>query len=97
MEFTATQFQQWLIKWFMSLSAELPGKELPQEASLASSTKQTWKMAVKQRQRNQVKQKWRQQKAHGAKSYDKTSETINGADAHFRTWEFPHLPALNTT
>ena len=56
-------------KRHMNLSAELQVKNFHKKwKSYFQQTKQTWKTVAKQRQRNQVKQKWRQRKAHGALS-----------------------------
>ena len=77
-----------------------PGKELPQEVkSLLPATEKNLpngsQVTPTQPSQTEVKT------AEGTwsfKSYDKTSETINGADAHFvGTWEFTPAPTYKAT
>ncbi|MGT2841233.1 LPXTG-anchored SHIRT domain periscope protein [Streptococcus gordonii] len=77
-----------------------PGKELPQEVKALLPADQTdlkdgSQVTPTQPSQTEVKT------AEGTwsfKSYDKTSETINGADAHFvGTWEFTPAPTYKAT
>ena len=77
-----------------------PGKELPQEVKTLLPVDQTdlkdgSQVTPTQPSQTEVKT------AEGTwsfKSYDKTSETINGADAHFvGTWEFTPAPTYKAT
>ena len=77
-----------------------PGKELPQEVKALLPADQTdlkdgSQVTPTQPSQTEVKT------AEGTwsfKSYDKTSETINGADAHFvGTWEFTPSPTYKAT
>jgi len=77
-----------------------PGKELPQEVKALLPADQTdlkdgSQVTPTQPSKTEVKT------AEGTwnfKSYDKTSETINGADAHFiGTWEFTPAPTYKAT
>ena len=77
-----------------------PGKELPQEVKALLPADQTdlkdgSQVTPTQPSQTEVKT------AEGTwsfKSYDKTSETINGADAHFvGTWEFTPTPTYKAT
>ena len=77
-----------------------PGKELPQEVKALLPADQTDLKDGSQATPSQPS-KTEVKTAEGTwsfKSYDKTSETINGADAHFvGTWEFTASPAPTVT
>ena len=85
------QFQHWLIKQFTSFVSGTPGKELPQEVKALLPADQTDLKDGSQAIPTQPSQT-EVKTAEGTwsfKSYDKTSETINGADVKFvGTWEF---------
>ena len=74
-----------------------PGKELPQEVKALLPADQTELKDGSQATPTQPSQT-EVKTAEGTwsfKSYDKTSETINGADAHFvGTWEFTPAPTV---
>ncbi|MFS9201057.1 SHIRT domain-containing protein, partial [Streptococcus oralis subsp. tigurinus] len=74
-----------------------PGKELPQEVKTLLPADQTDLKDGSQATPTQPSQT-EVKTAEGTwsfKSYDKTSETINGADAHFvGTWEFTPAPTV---
>ena len=77
-----------------------PGKELPQEVKALLPADQTDLKDGSQATPSQPS-KTEVKTAEGTwnfKSYDKTSETINGADAHFvGTWEFTPAPTYKAT
>ncbi|WP_138101159.1 LPXTG-anchored SHIRT domain periscope protein [Streptococcus gordonii] len=77
-----------------------PGKELPQEVKDLLPVAQTDLKDGSQAMPTQPS-KTEVKTAEGTwsfKSYDKTSETINGADAHFvGTWEFTPAPTYKAT
>ena len=77
-----------------------PGKELPQEVKTLLPADQTDLKDGSQATPTQPSQT-EVKTAEGTwsfKSYDKTSETINGADAHFvGTWEFTPAPTYKAT
>ena len=77
-----------------------PGKELPQEVKALLPADQTDLKDGSQATPTQPS-KTEVKTAEGTwsfKSYDKTSETINGADAHFvGTWEFTPAPTYKAT
>ena len=77
-----------------------PGKELPQEVKALLPADQTDLKDGSQATPSQPS-KTEVKTAEGTwnfKSYDKTSETINGADAHFvGTWEFIPAPTYKAT
>ena len=77
-----------------------PGKELPQEVNDLLPVAQTDLKDGSQATPTQPS-KTEVKTAEGTwnfKSYDKTSETINGADAHFvGTWEFTPAPTYKAT
>ena len=77
-----------------------PGKELPQEVQALLPADQTDLKDGSQATPTQPS-KTEVKTAEGTwsfKSYDKTSETINGADAHFvGTWEFTPAPTYKAT
>jgi len=77
-----------------------PGKELPQEVQALLPADQTDLKDGSQATPTQPN-KTEVKTAEGTwsfKSYDKTSETINGADAHFvGTWEFTPAPTYKAT
>ncbi|KJU95819.1 LPXTG-anchored SHIRT domain periscope protein [Streptococcus gordonii] len=77
-----------------------PGKELPQEVKALLPADQTDLKDGSQATPTQPS-KTEVKTAEGTwsfKSYDKTSETINGADAHFvGTWEFTPSPTYKAT
>ena len=77
-----------------------PGKELPQEVKALLPVDQTDLKDGSQATPTQPS-KTEVKTAEGTwsfKSYDKTSETINGADAHFvGTWEFTPAPTYKAT
>ncbi|WP_270748837.1 LPXTG-anchored SHIRT domain periscope protein, partial [Streptococcus halitosis] len=77
-----------------------PGKELPQEVKALLPADQTDLKDGNQATPTQPSQT-EVKTAEGTwsfKSYDKTSETINGADAHFvGTWEFTPIPTYKAT
>ncbi|MCB6585137.1 SHIRT domain-containing protein, partial [Streptococcus gordonii] len=77
-----------------------PGKELPQEVKDLLPADQTNLKDGSQATPTQPS-KTEVKTAEGTwnfKSYDKTSETINGADAHFvGTWEFTPAPTYKVT
>ena len=94
-EFTATPVPTVTHKAVHEFVSGTPGKELPQEVKALLPADQTnlkdgSKVTPTQPSQTEVKT------AEGTwsfKSYDKTSETINGADAHFvGTWEFTPAP-----
>ena len=78
----------------------MPGKELPQEVKSLLPVDQTDLKDGSQATPTQPRQT-EVKTAEGTwsfKSYDKTSETINGADAHFvGTWEFTPAPTYKAT
>ena len=104
-EFTASPAPTVTHKAVHEFVSGTPGKELPQEVKsllLADQTDLKDGTQVTPTQPSQTEVKT----AEGTwsfKSYDKTSETINGADAHFvGTWEFtpalaPHKGSGNNT
>ena len=77
-----------------------PGKELPQEVKVLLPADQTdlkdgSQATPTQPSQTEVKTT---EGTWSFKSYDKTSETINGADAHFiGTWEFTPAPTYKAT
>ena len=77
-----------------------PGKELPQEVKVLLPVAQTdlkdgSQATPTQPSKTEVKTT---EGTWSFKSYDKTSETINGADAHFvGTWEFTPAPTYKAT
>ena len=77
-----------------------PGKELPQEVQALLPADQTdlkdgSQATPTQPSKTEVKTT---EGTWSFKSYDKTSETINGADAHFvGTWEFTPAPTYKAT
>ncbi|RHE66053.1 isopeptide-forming domain-containing fimbrial protein [Streptococcus gordonii] len=77
-----------------------PGKELPQEVKALLPADQTdlkdgSQATPTQPSKTEVKTS---EGTWSFKSYDKTSETINGADAHFvGTWEFTPSPTYKAT
>ena len=77
-----------------------PGKELPQEVKTLLPSDQTdlkdgSQATPTQPSQTEVKTS---EGTWSFKSYDKTSETINGADAHFvGTWEFTPAPTYKAT
>ena len=77
-----------------------PGKELPQEVKALLPVDQTdlkdgSQATPTQPSKTEVKTT---EGTWSFKSYDKTSETINGADAHFvGTWEFTPAPTYKAT
>ena len=77
-----------------------PGKELPQEVKTLLPADQTdlkdgSQATPTQPSQTEVKTS---EGTWSFKSYDKTSETINGADAHFvGTWEFTPAPTYKAT
>ena len=104
-EFTASPAPTVTHKAVHEFVSGTPGKELPQEVKSLLPADQTdlkdgTQVTPTQPSQTEVKT------AEGTwsfKSYDKTSETINGADAHFvGTWEFtpaltPHKGSGNNT
>ena len=94
-EFTATPVPTVTHKAVHEFVSGTPGKELPQEVKVLLPADQTNLKDGSQAMPTQPSQT-EVKTAEGTwsfKSYDKTSETINGADAHFvGTWEF--TPAL---
>ena len=104
-EFTATPVPTVTHKVVHEFVSGTPGKELPQEVKVLLPADQTNLKDGSQATPTQPSQT-EVKTAEGTwsfKSYDKTSETINGADAHFvGTWEFtpaltPHKGSGNNT
>ena len=94
-EFTATPVPTVTHKAVHEFVSGTPGKELPQEVKVLLPADQTNLKDGSQATPTQPSQT-EVKTAEGTwsfKSYDKTSETINGADAHFvGTWEFTPAP-----
>ena len=94
-EFTATPVPTVTHKAVHEFVSGTPGKELPQEVKALLPADQTDLKDGSQAIPTQPSQT-EVKTAEGTwsfKSYDKTSETINGADAHFvGTWEFTPAP-----
>ncbi|ORO39561.1 cell surface protein [Streptococcus oralis subsp. tigurinus] len=94
-EFTATPVPTVTHKAVHEFVSGTPGKELPQEVKALLPADQTDLKDGSQATPTQPSQT-EVKTAEGTwnfKSYDKTSETINGADAHFvGTWEFTPAP-----
>ena len=94
-EFTATPVPTVTHKAVHEFVSGTPGKELPQEVKSLLPADQTDLKDGSQATPTQPSQT-EVKTAEGTwsfKSYDKTSETINGADAHFvGTWEFTPAP-----
>ena len=104
-EFTASPAPTVTHKAVHEFVSGTPGKELPQEVKSLLPADQTdlkdgTKVTPTQPSQTEVKT---EEGTWSFKSYDKTSETINGADAHFvGTWEFtpalaPHKGSGNNT
>jgi len=98
-EFTATPVPTVTHKAVHEFVSGTPGKELPQEVKTLLPADQTNLKDGSQATPTQPSQT-EVKTAEGTwsfKSYDKASETINGADAHFvGTWEFTPAPNKNS-
>ena len=96
-EFTATPVPTVTHKAVHEFVSGTPGKELPQEVKSLLPADQTdlkdgSQATPTQPSQTEVKTT---EGTWSFKSYDKTSETINGADAHFvGTWEFTPAPTV---
>ncbi|WP_061598755.1 LPXTG-anchored SHIRT domain periscope protein [Streptococcus gordonii] len=99
-EFTASPAPTVTHKAVHEFVSGTPGKELPQEVKSLLPADQTDLKDGSQATPSQPS-KTEVKTAEGTwnfKSYDKTSETINGADAHFvGTWEFTPAPTYKAT
>ncbi|ORO37344.1 SHIRT domain-containing protein, partial [Streptococcus oralis] len=98
-EFTASPVPTVTHKAVHEFVSGTPGKELPQEVKTLLPADQTdlkdgSQVTPTQPSQTEVKTT---EGTWSFKSYDKTSETINGADAHFvGTWEFTPAPNKNS-
>ena len=99
-EFTASPAPTVTHKAVHEFVSGTPGKELPQEVKSLLPADQTdlkdgSQVTPTQPSQTEVKTS---EGTWTFKSYDKTSETINGADAHFvGTWEFTPAPTYKAT